>query len=60
MPDGVIEGDTVHLMQEFIHPHSHDHEETIVEEVEAGDQVSDEELEIRRRSPWWRRPSELW
>ncbi|KAI0957937.1 hypothetical protein AcW1_006164 [Taiwanofungus camphoratus] len=70
-PDGPIDDEVVELLNEFVHPHRHDLDQTLVEEepevdVEAVGAPADEDeqggptLESRQTLPWWKRPSPLW
>ncbi|KAF9819793.1 hypothetical protein IEO21_01884 [Rhodonia placenta] len=60
-PDGQIGEDAVELLQEFVHPHRHESETTLVEEVpEQDDHAPDSHATWRQSLPWWKRPSPMW
>ncbi|TFK55076.1 MFS general substrate transporter [Heliocybe sulcata] len=70
LPDGPVNEETAELLHEFIHPHGHGAEETLVEELPAAEaegepeDPEDEEIvrewEQRKHLPWWKRPSAYW
>ena len=57
----ISEEDT-ELIQEFIHPHHHLAEETLIEDVDDALEEEEEEFdeEWRSKLPWWRQPSPWW
>ncbi|KAF9265618.1 MFS general substrate transporter [Marasmius fiardii PR-910] len=57
IPDGPLSTDEVEFLHEFVHPHQHEAEATLVDEQES---IDDEEEEERKLLPWWRRPSPWW
>lgn len=58
LPSGQISEETVELLHEFVHPHQHHAEETLVEEDDAEDLRN--LAEERRKLPWYKRPSPWW
>ncbi|KAI0636728.1 major facilitator superfamily domain-containing protein [Trametes polyzona] len=65
VPGGTVDEETVELLQEFVHPHQHESEETLAEGlVEGGDGEEEEEEPVdrlwRKKQPWWKRPSAWW
>lgn len=60
LPDRVIGDDAAELIHELVDPNSHGSEESLLDQDGGDAEVSNEELEHRRRLPWWKRPSEIW
>ncbi|EPQ58298.1 MFS general substrate transporter [Gloeophyllum trabeum ATCC 11539] len=64
LPDGPVGEHTAELLHEFIHPHRHEGEDTLVEDDDAGDDDEEREIdaewEARKALPWWRTPSPYW
>ncbi|CAK5264919.1 unnamed protein product [Mycena citricolor] len=54
LPDGLVDDETVELLQELVHPHGHDQDATLVD-----DSGSVDALPVDPR-PWWKRPSPWW
>ncbi|PCH37836.1 MFS general substrate transporter [Wolfiporia cocos MD-104 SS10] len=73
-PEGQLSNETAELLHEFVHPHRHESEDTLIqEEVEevaeegtpefdgSSDGDNEEAAAAWRESlPWWRRPSPIW
>ncbi|KAH9952018.1 MFS general substrate transporter [Amylocystis lapponica] len=62
-PDVPISEEVSELLQEFVHPHHHDHEATLVQTEGdqapgGGDDVPD--LNWTQDLPWWKKPSPWW
>lgn len=55
-PDGPISEENAELLNEFVHPHHHQSEDTLIES-EPDDADSSGALQSL---PWWKRPSPLW
>ena len=63
LPDGPVTEEGVELLEEFVHPHHHESEETEVIGVDEDllDQAARiEQIEKRNKSPWWKKPSVWW
>ncbi|OBZ69346.1 putative membrane protein C14C4.07 [Grifola frondosa] len=65
IPDAPIGEGAAELLQEFVHPHHHESEDTLI--VDHGDDgPGDEEegqtsdAEWRQSLPWWKRPAPWW
>ncbi len=54
--EGAISERDAELLHEFVHPHHHETEETLI----GDDTDLDEELKARALLPWWKRPSPIW
>lgn len=54
--EGAVSERDAELLHEFVHPHHHEVEETVI----ADDTDLDEELRARALLPWWKRPSPIW
>lgn len=54
--EGAISERDAELLHEFVHPHHHEAEETLI----IDDTDLDEELRARALLPWWKRPSPIW
>ncbi|KAH9930705.1 major facilitator superfamily domain-containing protein [Fomitopsis serialis] len=69
-PDGQIGEEAAELLQEFVHPHHHAAEDTLLAEggePAEGDEDEDDDgafeaaiHEWRQSLPWWKRPSPWW
>ncbi|GBE82104.1 hypothetical protein SCP_0404840 [Sparassis crispa] len=61
-PDAPVSEEVAELLQEFVHPHRHESEQTLVQE--AADEVcADDEIDTAKQPldlPWWKRPSPWW
>ncbi len=57
LPDGPVSGEATELLAEFVHPHHHAPEETL---VGSSDGEDDDEPDAKARRPWWKRPSPWW
>ncbi|KAF8969597.1 major facilitator superfamily domain-containing protein [Flammula alnicola] len=61
LPDGPVGEEAAELLNEFVHPHRHGTEETLVGLEEASKGTSDDnDLDKKRKAPWWKRPSPWW
>ncbi|KAK7054690.1 hypothetical protein VNI00_003153 [Paramarasmius palmivorus] len=61
--DGPVTAETVEYLHEFVHPHGHQVEDTLIGEEEFGGSVDlamDSEEDGRMNLPWWKRPSPWW
>lgn len=54
--EGAVSERDAELLHEFVHPHHHEAEETLI----TDDTDLDEELRARALLPWWKRPSPVW
>ncbi|KDR73681.1 hypothetical protein GALMADRAFT_251462 [Galerina marginata CBS 339.88] len=57
LPDGPVGQEATELLTEFVHPHHHTAEETLVGSSEG---ESDDDVDKKPKLPWWRRPSPWW
>ncbi|KAL4246070.1 hypothetical protein ABKN59_003276 [Abortiporus biennis] len=57
LPEGAVREETAELLHEFVHPHHHEAEETL---VGTPDIEQHRLFEQRKEIPWWRRPSPWW
>lgn len=57
LPDGPLGEETAELLQDFVHPHRHDTEDTL---VENSVEDTDGERAARNRLPRWKRPAPWW
>ncbi|KAK0459815.1 uncharacterized protein EV420DRAFT_1641998 [Desarmillaria tabescens] len=57
--EGAVSERDAELLHEFVHPHHHEAEETLIG-GSSDDTELDEELKARARLPWWKRPSPIW
>jgi hypothetical protein len=55
LPDGPVGAEVTELLSEFVHPHEHGQEETLV-----GTSDDDDELDTKTKRPWWKKPSPWW
>ncbi|KAI0062299.1 hypothetical protein BV25DRAFT_1885581 [Artomyces pyxidatus] len=66
-PQGGVDEETVELIHEFVHPHHHEQEETLVEldhdftpDEEVDQAAIESERAERSKRPWWRRATPWW
>lgn len=57
--EGAVSERDAELLHEFVHPHHHEVEETVIGGLSDNADL-DEELKARALLPWWKRPSPVW
>lgn len=57
MPDGPVGEEQAELLQDFVNPHRHDAETTLIEEEEESPH---DRFRSWAQRPWWKRPSPWW
>ncbi|KAK0210839.1 major facilitator superfamily domain-containing protein [Desarmillaria ectypa] len=57
--EGAVSERDAELLHEFVHPHHHEAEETLIGGP-SDDADLDQELNARALLPWWKRPSSIW
>lgn len=62
LTEGAVSEEAAELLHEFVHPHQHHADQTLVAEDVVDTYLEEEDEELLRRPslPWYKRPSPLW